>query len=108
MEALSQESRAIYEILKAETREAYELQFLEHNKQVMDAVRNSMEDTRKQIREINDNLNAVHADMSAELAEVKSGLGLEVAAAKSHLSAEIPELANNLDQAIQAMPRPAG
>jgi len=91
MEELSGESRAIYEILRSETREAYELRFLEHKKQVMDVVRNLMEDTRTQIRVVNDNMDAVHADMSAELSEVKSRLGSELAAAK------IAELANNLN-----------
>jgi hypothetical protein len=50
MESLSPESRALYEILMAETTEAYESRFLAHKKEILDVVRVSIADNGKKIK----------------------------------------------------------
>ena len=47
MEKLSSKSRAIYEILKADKREAYESRFLGHKKEILGTVRNFIDDMDK-------------------------------------------------------------
>lgn len=101
MEDWSPESRALYEIL---TREAYETRFLDHKKEVLDAVRIYVDDTSKQLRNVNDSINSVHATMGEELEAVKAAIGVDLESVKGKLSAEISQLASSLDRAIRLIP----
>jgi hypothetical protein len=47
MESLSPESRALYEMLKADTKEEYEARFLAHKKEILDTLKVSLFDTSK-------------------------------------------------------------
>ena len=59
MENLSPESRLLYDLLKADTREAYEAKFLDHKKEILDAVKVFVDDTTKQFKEIEESLGSV-------------------------------------------------
>lgn len=102
---MSAESRALYEIIRAESREAYEIRFLEHKKEVMDVVRASVEDAGRRFAELNDNIDAVHADVGAEIAEAKSSIDADLEAAKRQISTEIAGMSATLDRVILTMPR---
>ncbi|KAK1692513.1 hypothetical protein QYE76_009210 [Lolium multiflorum] len=105
MEKLSPEARAIYEILTAETREAYENRFLDYKKESFDAVRTFVEDTTKQFANVNASIATVQASMGAELAAAQEALGADLATIKAGLSAEISQLAATVGRAFQT-PRP--
>jgi len=104
MEDLSDESKALYEILQAETKEAYEIRFLAH-KEILDAMRSNLAATREQIKAVADYVDAVHADMGAEIAEAKASLGAELSAFKSKLRAEIAQLSSSVNRALHAIPQ---
>ena len=104
MEKLSPESRAIYDILKAETREAYESRFLEHKKEILDAVRNFIDDTDKQLKEINESIDSVKESVGSDLEAVKDILGGDLDNVKSSLSGEIAQLTAVMDRAIRTRP----
>ncbi|XP_071683141.1 uncharacterized protein [Lolium perenne] len=106
MENLLPEARAIYEIITAETREAYENRFLDYKKESLDAVRTFVEDTTKQFASVNASIATVQASMGTELAAVQAALGADLAIIKGGLSAKISQLASTVGRAIQS-PRPA-
>jgi hypothetical protein len=82
MESLSPESRALYDILMAETTEAYEARFLAHKKEILDTVRASIAANGTKIKAVADEIHAVHEDVAAELIEVKESLGAELGSVK--------------------------
>jgi hypothetical protein len=104
MESLSLESRALYEILMAETTEAYESRFLAHKKEILDVVRVSIADNGKKIKAITDEIHVVHADVAADLIEVKETLGAELRSVKQSLSEEIARLATSVNRVLAAPP----
>jgi hypothetical protein len=93
MENLSPEARAIYEILTAETREAYENRFLDYKKESFDTVRAFVEDTSRRFASVNASIATVQASMGAELAAAQEALGADLVTTKAGLSAEISQLA---------------
>jgi hypothetical protein len=83
MDNLSAESKSLYEILKAESREEYEARFLAHKKEILDAMRDYVTDTTKQIQEINTAVDSVRIGMGKELTEAREALGTELEAVKA-------------------------
>ena len=75
MDDMSPESMVIYNILKAETEEAYESKFLAHKKEILDAVKLFVNDTEKQFKDVGNNLESILTKMMADLVRVKSSLG---------------------------------
>jgi hypothetical protein len=105
MESLSPESRALYEILMAETTEPYESHFLAHKKKILDVVQVSIADNGKKIKAVTDEIDAVHADVAGDLIEVKETLGAELGSVKQSLSEEIARLATSVNRVL-IMPPP--
>ncbi|KAK1696848.1 hypothetical protein QYE76_013545 [Lolium multiflorum] len=80
MEGLSPESRALYEILKADTQEEYEERFLAHKKEILDVMRGFVVDTTKQIRAVSTSVESVRVAMGDELTEARNSIGTELEA----------------------------
>jgi hypothetical protein len=53
MDALSPESKALYELLCVESKEEYESRFLDYKKDLLDAVKVFVDDTTGQLSDIN-------------------------------------------------------
>jgi hypothetical protein len=116
MEKLSPEARAMYELLKIDSAEEYERRFLDHRKEVMDAVRIHVDDTTARITadiaaniadvkvSMGDDIASVKASVGADLASVKTSLGGELNSVKSSLSTEIAHLAASVDRVLRANP----
>lgn len=102
---MSAESWSLYEILKAETKEVYEIRFLEHKKEILDAVKGNIDDIRHQIKDVAEHVDTVHADVSAKIAEATTSLGAELSTVRTKLSAEITQLSSSVNQALQAIPQ---
>ncbi|KAK1686898.1 hypothetical protein QYE76_047746 [Lolium multiflorum] len=107
MDNLSAESKSLYEILKAESREEYEARFLAHKKEILDAMRDYVTDTTKQIQEINTAVDSVRIGMGKELTEAREALGTELEAVKAQISADIAHLASAVDRVARPSPNPA-
>lgn len=71
MEELSPESRALYEILKAESEGEYEWRFVEYKKEMMDVIRPFVADTTKQIKAVNSSVALIQTTVSTDLEAVK-------------------------------------
>lgn len=52
MDNLSPESKALYELLKSDTKEEYESRFLQYKKEMLDAVKLFVDDTTSQIKDM--------------------------------------------------------
>jgi hypothetical protein len=112
MEKLSPEARAMYELLKIDSAEEYERRFLDHRKEIMDAVRIHVDDTTARITaniadvkvSMGDDIASVKASVGADLASVKTSLGGELNSVKSSLSTEIAHLAASVDRVLRANP----
>jgi len=52
MESLSRESRALYDLLRADTTEIYEIKFAAYKKEMLDVVKVFVNNTELQITEI--------------------------------------------------------
>ena len=63
MEDLSPEARAIYDLLNASTKEAYEERFLAHKKEILDAVRTMVDSTKTQIKDLDSAIGSVKDSM---------------------------------------------
>jgi hypothetical protein len=104
MENLTPEARALYDLLKADTREEYELRFLQYKKESLDAVRMFVDDTTTQIKAISSSVEDVRAAVSADLVVAKESIGADLVVVKASLSAEIAELAESVDRVMRAPP----
>lgn len=104
MDNLSAESKSLYEILKAESKEEYEARFLAHKKEILDAMRDYVTDTTKQIQEINTAVDSVRVGMGKELTEAREALGTELEAVKAQISADIAHLATAVDRVARPSP----
>ena len=107
MEGLSEESKKLHEILKAETTEEYETRFLEHKKDILDTVHHFINDANKQFKEAGENLESVEARLGAEITGVRDGLGGKLEAAQSALSSDIAKLTESVDRIIRSVPTTA-
>jgi len=101
MDALSEESKALYNILMADTKEEYESRFFEHKKEILDAVKIFVDDTGKKFRSVNSSIDAVAATVEGELADTREVLGAELASVRNTLSAEIAQLTATVDRVIR-------
>lgn len=106
MEGLSAESRALYEILKTDTREEYEAKFIVYKKEMLDAVKVFVDDTKEQLRVVSDNIDLASEKMGADLEVVKATFAQELASVKFSLSGEISQLAATVDRAVRLNTRP--
>ena len=120
MEGLSDESRTIYDLIKASTSEEFDAKFLEYEQKTLGAVRTFVVDTEKELRTLGSNIDsvraAVNADLEAtrssidavrtvvngDLEAVRNSIGGDLDAVKDMLSAQIESLASALDR----VPRP--
>lgn len=107
MEDLTPEAKLMYDLLRTESREEYEKRFLEHKKEVLDAVRAFVVDTNKQLRSLGNSIDSVQEAVEGELADTKLALGADLGSVKSSLSSQIARLAASVDRALIANPSPA-
>jgi hypothetical protein len=89
MESLSPEARALYDLLKADTREEYEARFLQYKKESLDAVKVFVDETTAQLKAVNLTVEGVRSAVGADLDTVKTSL-----------SADIANLAATVDRAL--------
>jgi hypothetical protein len=101
MDALSPESRALYDLLKADTREEYESRFLQYKKESLDAVKLFVDETRAQFKEMNASVEEVRAAISVDLVAASESIGTELAAVKSSLGSQIVSLAATVDRVLR-------
>ena len=97
MADLPPESKVIYDLLMVETREAYEERFLAHKKQILDSIKNFVDDTTKQFK-------TVHDLLGDEIGDAHASIGEDLEQVKSKLSAEISHLSATIDRAIRSIP----
>ncbi|KAK1679066.1 hypothetical protein QYE76_039914 [Lolium multiflorum] len=98
MEELTPESRALYELLKADTAEEYEKRFLHYKKEVLDAFHPFVVDTRAQLKSVDSGM----ASLSSDLQGVKAQFGQDLDAVRTTLTTEVA----NLTAAIAGIQRP--
>jgi hypothetical protein len=89
MESLSPEARALYDLLKADTREEYEARFRQYKKESLDAVKVFVDETTAQLKAVNLIVEGVRSAVGADLDTVKTAL-----------SADIANLAATVDRAL--------
>ena len=92
MENLSPESKALYDLLRAETTEEYEARFLAYKKETLDAVHKFVATTTKEIKAVSTEIEAVRTAVNTDLEAVKSSLSIDLTAVKESLSSEIASL----------------
>jgi hypothetical protein len=102
MESLSLEAKALYELLKAETTEAFEARFLDYKKEMTVAVRQYVTDTGKQIETMNKAVDGVRISVAADLEATRASIGTDLDTIKTSLGSEIAALA----AAVERIPRP--
>ena len=102
MDELSTESRALYELLKADTDEIYERKFMDYKKEILDTVRVFIKETKAQFTAIDDSLESIQSRMGVDLEGVKESLGGDIMAVQTALSLEIAKLAATVDRAIRS------
>lgn len=107
MEDLSPESKAIYDLLMAETQQAYEQRFLDHKKQILDSVKKYVDETNKQFRTVHEAVDAVHEAVGTEIAEARTSLESDLEKVQTKLSAEISQLSTVLDRVNRPIPNAA-
>jgi hypothetical protein len=61
MEMLSLESKLLYDMLKANTREEYEVRFLQYKKESLDAVKTFVDETQAGFRAMDADACKIHA-----------------------------------------------
>jgi hypothetical protein len=106
MDDLSPESRALYEMLRAESREEYESRFVLYKKEMADALKVFVDDSAAQIKSVRASVDTGQQAMRADLASVQANLGHELDAVKSSLFAEIATLSAAVDRALPTPPAP--
>jgi hypothetical protein len=100
MEDLSPESLVLYNILKAETTEAFEERFMAH-KEILASVRASIADTDHRIKSVHDSVDTLHTTVKEEIVGIKTALGSNIATVQGSLSAKISQLGISVDRAIR-------
>jgi hypothetical protein len=93
MESLSPEARALYDLLKADTREEYEARFLQYKKESLDAVKVFVDETTAQFKAVNLTVEGVRSAVGADLDSVKTAL-----------IADIANLVATVDRALRPSP----
>jgi hypothetical protein len=88
MDALSPESKVLYDKLKADTAEIYEAKFASYKKEMLDAVKVFIDDTNSQIKGITVSLDTFHGQVEADIEYVKMTLGHDLSAVQHSLSVE--------------------
>jgi hypothetical protein len=101
MEDWSPEAKALYSILKAETKEEYEARFLDYKKESLDVVRIFVEDTKAKLLLVNESIDVAKVATGAKIAEICTSLGAELATMEGKLSAEITQLSTTVDRALR-------
>lgn len=104
MDKLSPDARAIYDLLQADTKEAYEQRFLDHKKEILDAVKTMVDDTRKQIKDLDAALGSVNDSMTSDLSAMKELIGDDLEGVKTALSGEIAKVAAVVDRVVRSSP----
>jgi hypothetical protein len=104
MENLTPESRALYDLLRAESKEEYESRFIVYKKELLDTIKVFIDDTTGQLSDINATINDARAQMSADLQATKESIGVDLKSVKTTLNAEITGLAATLDRANRLDP----
>jgi hypothetical protein len=102
MDALSPESRALYDLLRLETKEEYEARFIDYKKELLDAVKVFVDDTTGQLTDLNATVDDTRAQMSADLQAAKVAIGAKLESVKTSLSSEIAGLATTMDRAFRS------
>jgi hypothetical protein len=97
MESLTPEARALYDLLKADTREEYELRFLQYKKVLLDAIKVFVDDTMSQLQAVAATVEEVRTTVTTDLSATKESLGAELVSVQASLSAEIADLAATVD-----------
>jgi hypothetical protein len=101
MDNLSPEAKALYDLLKADTTEEYETRFIAYKKELLDAVKVYVTDTKSQLKEMSSTVEGVRTSMGSDLQAAKDSLGAELDSIKTSLSAEIADLAATVDRALR-------
>ncbi|KAK1647967.1 hypothetical protein QYE76_065772 [Lolium multiflorum] len=104
MENLLPESKALYQLLRSETKEEYESRFATYKKEMLDAVKVFIDDTKEQIKDVHTTVDGVRTTVSADLQAAKESIGAERDAVKSTPSSEIAGLAAAVDRAMRFDP----
>ncbi|XP_071679939.1 uncharacterized protein [Lolium perenne] len=104
MENLSPESKALYQLLRSETKEEYEIRFASYKKELLDAVKVFVDDTTEQITDVRTTIDGVRTAVSTDFQAAKESLGAELDAVKTSLSSEIAGLAAAVDRAMRCDP----
>jgi hypothetical protein len=97
MKDLSSESRAPYEMLRAESREEYEARLVLYKKEMADALKVFVDDSMAQIKSVRASVDTTQQAMCVDLVSVQTNLGHELDAVTSSLSAEIATLSATMD-----------
>jgi hypothetical protein len=100
MEDLSPKSLVLYNILKAETTEAFEERFMAH-KEILASIRASIADIDHRIESVHDSVDALHTTVEEEIVSIKTALRSNIATVQGSLSTEISQLAIFVDRAIR-------
>ena len=69
MDQLAPESRAIYDLLRAETAKEHDARFLDYKKETLDAVHKFVTDTGKQIKTVSAAVDSVRAAVTTDMEE---------------------------------------
>jgi len=96
MEELSENSRALYELLKAETSEEYGRRFEEYKREVTNVIKPFVCDTGKQLKAVTAAVDDIRSTVSADLAETKAQIGDDLDSLKTeiaHLTTAIGRIA---------------
>jgi hypothetical protein len=101
MESLSPEARALYDLLKADTREEYEQRFLQYKKESLDAVKVFVDETTAQFKEVNASVADVRSSVGADLRAATDSIGADLVNVKTTLSTEIAGLAASVDRLLR-------
>ena len=86
MTDLPPESKAIYDLLKAETAEEFEARFLDYKAETLDAVHQFVATTNKQIKSVTASVDAVRVAVNTDIESVKTSIGNDLDAVQSSLS----------------------
>uniref|UniRef100_A0ACD5VZF2 Uncharacterized protein n=1 Tax=Avena sativa TaxID=4498 RepID=A0ACD5VZF2_AVESA len=92
MEGLSEESKALYELLKADTSEEYDKRFAEYRKEVTNMIKPFVADTGRQLKTVTGSVVDIRSTLSADLVETKAQIGEELDSLRNLLSSEIAQL----------------
>jgi len=102
MESLSLESKTIYKLLMADSKEEYERRFLDNKKEVLNALQPFIIYTKAQLNSVNVVFVDIKASVGADLEEARSQIGGELDSVHKSLHAEITQLVVEIGR----LPRP--